>query len=257
MEHKPSSVRLQKNAQRPSYETAVAKIISLIRNEGIQPGDRLPPERVLSEHLNVSRTVVREAIRALTATGIVYSIQGSGIYLQKEPQPMATTAIDLPMAIEPKDIDSLFEFRMTLEEKTASLAAERITLKELRQLEEHVRAGIHYAEQGDNDASGDCDFAFHRGIAEAARNPFFISTISTVFRLQNWAVHVMIGQAPNSLVLAGHQHEGILATLREGDADSARQCMREHIETVLNNYHLALRRLLVNESGVEIKIPGE
>ena len=63
------------------YETVAAKIVKLIANRGLKPGAKLPTELEMTEMFGVSRTVVREAIKALASNGIVRSRQGSGLYL--------------------------------------------------------------------------------------------------------------------------------------------------------------------------------
>src|SRR5947209_6417913 len=133
--NKATLMRAMDGARRPGYEKAAEKIVEFITTSGLKVGDRLPTERVLSQQLGVSRTVVREAVKMLAALGIVRTHQGSGLYVKSEPHPFASAVIDVSMSVDPKDVLSLFEFRCTLEVQTARLAAERITPKELRMLQ--------------------------------------------------------------------------------------------------------------------------
>ena len=123
---------------RPAYERTAARIADFIAAEALQPGERLPTERALGERLGVSRTVVREAIKVLSAGGLVRARQGSGLYVADRPHPFATAALDLSMPVDPEHMLNLFEFRLTLETQCAQLAAERSTPRELRALEELV-----------------------------------------------------------------------------------------------------------------------
>ncbi len=230
--------------QRPAYEVAASRIAEFITASGLKPGDRLPTERVFSEQLGVSRTVVREAVKILAASGIVRTHQGSGLYVMNEPHPFATAAIDLSMSVEPEDVLSLFEFRLTLELTTGRLAAERITPKELRLLQEAVELNRQSAEMHQLKQFHESDSAFHLGLAEATRNPFLASTVATVFRLQDWAVNMVTGDPPGSLLVAAEQHAAILSAVRNGQPDEVALPMRTHIQTVISSYQNEVRRRL-------------
>lgn len=238
-------------APRPRYEIAAARIVELITTAGLKAGDRLPTERALSEQLGVSRTVVREAVKVLAATGIVRTHQGSGLYVHNDPQSFKTAAIDISMSVDPKDINSLFEFRLMLELQTAYLAAERITPKELLALQDIVENNRVYAEAQNFDLFHETDTAFHMTIAESTRNPFLVSAIATVHRLQNWAVQIVAGGTPGSMQFAAEEHHTILVAIRSGQPEQAREAMRTHIQTVMTSYEQAVRRRLLQEDIVQ------
>src|SRR5215831_14072209 len=109
--------------QRNLTEEAVARLTEEIRKGRLQPGARLPTEQVLMKAMGVSRTVVREAVAALRAEGLVTTRQGSGAFV----------AADGPRAfrIDPDglssitDVLNLMELRLAVEVESASLAAER------------------------------------------------------------------------------------------------------------------------------------
>src|SRR5690242_4385605 len=71
---------------RPRYEIAAEKIVEFISNTGLKPGDRLPTEQRLGEQLGMSRGIVREAIKYLTATGLVAARKGVGVYVAGKPR---------------------------------------------------------------------------------------------------------------------------------------------------------------------------
>lgn len=235
--------------QQPGYEVAATKIAEFITSSGLKSGDRLPTERSLGEQLGVSRTVVREAIKLLTAVGIVRTHQGSGLYVTGEPHPFVNTAINLCMSVEPEDVLSLFEFRLTLELTTARLAAERITPKELRVLREAVELNKQSAETRQLKQFHESDAAFHRGLAEAARNSFLASAVATVFRLQDWAITIVVKGPPGSLLVAAEEHAAIFSAIYNGRPDEAAQAMRTHLETVITSYQHEVRRRLIGDMG--------
>jgi DNA-binding FadR family transcriptional regulator len=231
--------------RRPGYETAAAKIAEFITTSGLRPGDRLPTERALGERLGVSRTVVREAIKVLAATGLVRTRQGSGLYVAGEPRPFATAAIDLLMPVDPEHMLSLFEFRCTLEMQSARLAAERITPRELHALQEAVTLNRLGAESDRVDQFNEGDVSFHQGLAAASRNPFLASSVAAVLRLQRWAIAMVLAGVPGSLLVAAEQHAAILEAIRNGQSEAAAAAMQTHVQTVMSAYQQEVRRRLI------------
>ena len=258
--NKPSgtpSVGRVAGIQQPGYEIAAARIAEFITSSGLKPGDRLPTERALCEQLGVSRTVVREAVKVLTATGIVRTRQGSGLYVMKEPHPFATAATDLFTSVEPEDLQSLFEFRFTLELTTARLAAERITPKELHVLQKAVELNRQSAQTRQLKQFCESDVAFHLGIAQATRNSFLASAVARVLRLQAWAITIVVEGLPGSLLVAAEEHAAIFSAIYQGQPDEASQAMRTHLETVVSSYQNEVRRRLVGNKEKEAEISAE
>src|SRR6266545_3293416 len=136
----------------------------------LAPGARLPTEQELTRAARVSRTVVREAVAALRAEGLVITRQGVGAFVSAEP----TRA---PFRIEPERLQSLdeilnvMELRLGVEIESAGLAAERATKIQLRTITSAL-SEIEEASAAGGSAV-DEDLAFHRAIAEATGNPEF------------------------------------------------------------------------------------
>lgn len=233
-----------KGSERPSYEAVAGKIADLIKRQGLRPGDRLPTERELSTRLEVSRAVVRDAVKILGAAGLVQSRHGSGVYVTGEPQPFASATIDISMPIDPEHITNLYRFRRTIEEEAAGLAAEQITLKELRALEQAEALHRSGALELDSQRFREGDIGFHQGIADSTKNQFFRSAVASTLKLQNWAVDISLSRTPGSLITAADEHEAILEAIREGNATRARQAMKAHLESSFSNYLLEVRRRL-------------
>jgi DNA-binding FadR family transcriptional regulator len=92
---------------------------------------------------------VREAIKYLTATGLVAARKGVGVYVAGMPRLIASPAINLSMQVDPEHIQALFDFRCMQEMLTARIATEQITLVELRELERIVATNYRYAKAGE------------------------------------------------------------------------------------------------------------
>ena len=238
---------MKEDGHRPAYETAASKITALISSTGLKPGDRLPTEHELSEQLGVSRTVVREAVKVLVATGLVYTRRGSGLYVDNKVSPFATTMLDSLTPFDPSDVISLYEFRLTLEPQAARLAAERITPHELRELREMVALNRQSAETQQRQQFRETDAAFHRTIAEATHNPFLASTIATTTRAQSWVFDIAAGRTLVLLLSYAEQHATILEAIQEGEPDAAAHAMQVHLEGALTHSKQEIRRRL----GVE------
>ncbi|GLV56530.1 GntR family transcriptional regulator [Dictyobacter sp. S3.2.2.5] len=239
-----ATTRVESSYQ-PQYESIATRLVEFIQQAKLQPGDRLPTEQQLAEQLGVSRAVVREAVKMLTASGYVRTRRGSGIYVNDKTRPFAAAAIEFSMPVDPEHVRELFEFRSMQESLTTRLATERITLSELRVLEKSVQLNRQAAEAGDWDLFLESDNAFHYGIAEAAHNPFLLETVATVMRLQRWAIKMATGGAPGSLLASADQHDAIFAALKDGTPDGTVQAMKEHIESVFQAYQQDVRRRLM------------
>ena len=154
------------------YQAAAARIMELIVQTGLKPGDRLPTERELGRELGVSRHTVSQAVKVLAVSGVLRSRQGSGIYVTRTSPPTASGIIDVTVRGDPQQVQQLCEFRMTLEMQTARLAAERITPRLLRRIEDAALATKESAELQEANQFSEADIAFHLGIAEATGNSY-------------------------------------------------------------------------------------
>src|SRR6266852_3918399 len=242
-----SMMKSAENGYRPAYETIAAKIAELIASADLKPGDRLPTEHELSEQLGVSRTVVREAVKVLVATGLVYTRRGSGLYVANKASSLQTTMFGSLLPVDPTQVISLYEFRLVLELPAARMAAERITPLELRELREVVALNWRSAETQQRQQWSESDAAFHRVIAEATHNPFLASTIATTTRAQVWVFDIAAGRTQALLLTYAEQHAAILEAIQEGEPGAAAQAMQIHLEWALSHSKQEVRRRL----GVE------
>jgi GntR family transcriptional regulator, transcriptional repressor for pyruvate dehydrogenase complex len=241
-----STRKSSENTYRPRYETIAAKITALITSTNLKPGDRLPTEHELSEQLGVSRTVVREAVKVLVATGLVYTRRGSGLYVADKFSTQAVLQDSLAL-VDPTQVISLYEFRLILEIPAARLASQRITPHELRELRAAVALNQRSAETQQRQQFRESDATFHRVLAEATHNPFLTSTIVTITRAQGWVFDIAAGRTQELLQTYVEQHAAILAAIQEGEPEAAAQAMQAHLESALVHSKQEVRRRL----GVE------
>ncbi|MEU2082222.1 FadR/GntR family transcriptional regulator [Streptomyces albus] len=198
--------------RRSSVEGAIASLNEALAQGEWQPGDKLPGEHRMAEELGVSRTVVREAIRALVHLGTLETRHGSGTYVVSTADP-APLLRRLGMA----DVREIFEMQLGFDVHAARLAAERRTEDDLARLRKLLHARNH-ATEAVLFAGADADF--HLAVVEAAGNEvllecyrFFVGRLrDSLEALRRQDVVVESGSKP---------HEDLVEALERGDAAAA------------------------------------
>jgi DNA-binding FadR family transcriptional regulator len=227
-------------------EQVMTRLASDIRSGRLAPGARLPTEQALTTALGVSRTVVREAVAALRADGLVVTRRGSGAYVA---DPAAGPfRIAAPKAAALADVLEVMELRLAVEVEAAALAAERATRRQIGAIRAAWRA-IDRALQGGEGAVAE-DFAFHRAIAEATGNrqfPRFLAFLgSHVIPRQSVRLSVDTPAERRAyLERIQHEHARIVSGISDQDPAEARRAMREHLTRSLERY----RRLAQGEKN--------
>lgn len=209
-------------------ERTAQQIEELILSNALKGGERLPSERELGEQIGVSKTVIREAIRSLTAKGLVEVRMGSGMYVQHLGPDLLTNPLHILLrtnAIKPENIQ---EVREALEINLAALAAERAETIHIKAME---RAVADLKKKPLNAAKfAGADLAFHNALAEAAGNPIFTLLVGMLNNLMLQVREQTFqsdGQACASRAL--RHHERILEQVKRHDVAGARQAMIDHL----------------------------
>jgi GntR family transcriptional repressor for pyruvate dehydrogenase complex len=224
------------------YEQVADQIQELIVAESLRPGDKLPCERDLAERLGVSRTVVREAIRALCVRGLVKVKAGRGTYVQQPTPKDMAAPIGLLLKLRqcPDTLNDLYEARCMIEVECAGLAAERATDEDCAALEadiEEMKAHVADAEEFIRR-----DLAYHSSLADATHNDLFSVLLSVISDL--WLeVALLTYQAPGAAESGLKHHRKILQRIKERDAEGARRAMRDHIRHSRNLAEAARERV--------------
>ena len=227
-------------------EQVIARLANDIRSGRLESGARLPTEQALSSALGVSRTVVREAVAALRADGLVVTRRGSGAYVA---DPTAGPfRIAAPKAAALHDVLQVMELRLAVEVEAAALAAERANRRQVGVIRAAWR-GIDRALHRGEGAVAE-DFAFHRAIAEATGNPQFPRFLaflgSLVIPRQSVRLSVDTPAERRAyLERIQREHARIVTGISDQDPAEARRAMREHLTRSLERY----RRLAQGEKN--------
>lgn len=214
------------------YETIVKQIQKLISSGTLKPGQRLPPERELAEELGVSRTSIREALRALETMGYLESKVGvgGGTYVKEITFSNIISPFSETLLQNDDFIVELLEVRLVLEIEVVRLAAMRRSdddIRRLRDAVEQMRAEIGRGETGLNG-----DNAFHRVLADAANNRVLHEFVGMCGNLLEVEREEHLRARTDEPLSALTQHELILNAVIDRDADTAQRLMQEHILSV-------------------------
>ncbi|HEY0755976.1 MAG TPA: FadR/GntR family transcriptional regulator [Ktedonobacteraceae bacterium] len=232
---------------RPQYKRIADLIVEFITEQQLRPGDRLPTEQEFAERFGVSRTIVRDAIKMLTPSGLVRPRKGSGIFVGEEEQQPQLSRLHMASPTEPERINDLFGFRCYQEMQTARLAAQHISVAELRTLEHFLAMNKEAAKSEDRETFLSSDDEFHRSIAIASHNVFFVEAVTSILQLQRWAINILTGGAPGSSLLAVEQHTRLFEAIQDGKPDQAAEAARVHVESVFAAYQREARRRLMGD----------
>ncbi|HEU5356666.1 MAG TPA: FadR/GntR family transcriptional regulator [Actinocrinis sp.] len=233
-------------AYRPGYEVVAEQILQLIADSQLRPGDRMPTENELASHVGTSRTVVREAVKILSAIGRVRAQKGRGLYVADDEGMLGSSRWG--SSFLPTDLDHvymLFEFRRVQETAASRLAATRATPAELRAIETAAQLCEQGHVTGQADLFGRGDDEFHLGIAAASHNPFLVTAVREARRLQRQSstigMHGAIGShAPEAVA----EHAAIYQAIRDGDAEAAAVAAAVHVDKTLEDYRQEIQRRL-------------
>jgi GntR family transcriptional repressor for pyruvate dehydrogenase complex len=216
----------------------VEQLAGEIRSGRLAPGARLPTEQALARAARVSRTVVREAVAALRAEGLVITRQGVGAFVSAAPQ-QAPFRIDTERLHNLEEILYVMELRLCVEIESAGLAAERASRTQVRAIEAALTAMDRATAQGQ--AAVDEDLELHRSIAEGTNNPQFPRFLQFIGRhliprhIVSGMPKTMGGQSAY-LQLLQVEHRRIVEAIRGRDPKAAREAMRRHLTRSLERY---------------------
>jgi len=216
----------------------IDRLAGEITERRIEPGARLPTEQEMMAAYGVSRTVVREAVAALRAEGLVETRQGVGAFVTRDVQRR-------PFRIDPGEMRSItevlnvMELRTGVEVEAAGIAAERIAPSARNRIARALRDFDAAIERGE--AAIDEDFRFHQAIAEAARNPQFVRFLEFLGRFLIPRQSIRVGlQRPRDLKSylerIQSEHRRIYDAIRAGDPSAARRAMRLHLMNSRRRY---------------------
>lgn len=160
-------------------DEAIGKIKDMLIRGELKAGDRLPPEKELSERLGLSRSSLREAVKALELTRVLDVRRGDGTYVTSLDAKLLNKAVAFVVDLhQDRSVLELFEVRRILEPATAHLAAGRITAADISRLRDSLKMVDEYSSVEELVAH---DLTFHGVIAQAAGNDYLGSLVEALY----------------------------------------------------------------------------
>lgn len=219
---------IESNGTGNSSEEVVTQIREMIQRGELKFGERLPPERDLAKLLGVSRPTLRAGIGSLVALGVLQSKQGAGTFVVEAADSPTLNSSPLQMlaALHGFKTDEMFEARIGLEMTIAGLAAERATHEQIASLADEVAEMFASLEKPEQYLVH--DMQFHQLVAAASGNRILTA-------LMNMVATVLFENRSKTVKFAldlkdsAEQHRQIYRSIREHNAEKAREAMRFHL----------------------------
>ncbi|QRG65776.1 FadR/GntR family transcriptional regulator [Brevibacillus choshinensis] len=214
---------LQKTVRSSLVKQIVEQLAKRIEAGDWKVGERIPPEPELVEQLGVSRNTLREAVQALTHTGMLEARQGDGTYVRSSSEFGAA----MHRRLQRSAVMEILEVRYGLEREVARLAAQRRTMEDLI----HIREKLEYAYRVCKDPKSytEADVAFHMAIVEATKN-------SVMIDLYKHMTESVLYSVTSTLDISGLKdtqyktHAELVEAIANQDCDSAETAVSKMIE---------------------------
>lgn len=216
-------------------DEVIRQIEWLILEGVLRPGDRLPSERELSLQMDVSRPVLRDALKELESRGLILSRHGGGTFVANVISDVfAEPVMDL-IASHSKAIYDYLDYRKGIETVAAGMAAERATDADLAMLTAVMKAMRMAHKSGNFTEEAKADVEFHKTVSEIAHNIILLHTLRSCYKLHMDGVffsRTLLYDLPGVRAALLEQHEAIAAAIMARDANAAKAAARAHITYV-------------------------
>ncbi|MCY3019413.1 MAG: FadR/GntR family transcriptional regulator [Planctomycetota bacterium] len=204
-------------------------IRELIESGNWATGDRIPNELTLCDQLEVSRTVLREAVSGLQSVGILEVRRGVGTFVgSRDSLSASTRLLQSALTISPRDLRTTFEFRRGIEQQAARYAAVKATPADIQELTSLCDAMDQYDY---NSVEGlKADYCFHRKVVSMTGNELMRNVMAVLYErifAANLRIAIAVGNDKR-----GAAHRPIVEAIRSGNPDKAELAMRDHMDLI-------------------------
>jgi GntR family transcriptional repressor for pyruvate dehydrogenase complex len=232
------------------YEGVVAQIQERIVTGKVKPGDRLPTESELAEQFGVSRSAVREAMKILSAKGLVEITPGRGTFAKDDLADAFVETLGLFVQMEPEAIKDLHTIRNVLEVANAEMAADSRGGECIEDMAQAIETMDQTLADFDTDPLGNmeryiqADLGFHNHLARATGNSIAVILLEAIGDLLRKS-RQQIFSVPGSPQKAQDFHRLILEHVRNGCPTEARVAMKQHLTQVEDDIKIAIKMMEV------------
>jgi GntR family transcriptional regulator, transcriptional repressor for pyruvate dehydrogenase complex len=222
-------------------ERVVTQIIDLIRSGNLKAGDKLPSETELARAFQVSRPVIREALRGLAILGVVETRQGGRCFVTDLTVARLMAPLQFVISLDESSVDALHHARLMTETGMIRQAVGRTTEKVLARLDEMVASGFELT--GDPLGFRMLDQEFHRTISHLSGNPFLEVVAQSLYEL-GMEYRRIATETPGVIERSAKEHQAIVEALKTGDPDAAASSMSAHLESIHETTLGAMRQTM-------------
>lgn len=214
-----------------------------IREKKLPVGSKLPTEREMCESFGVSRTALREALRRLSARGLIVIQKGSGMYVSELHIEDAIDSLNLyyDLKFDKNLLSQIIEVRYLFEPEIARLAALNRTSGDLDALNRNLRE-FELCDPDNTQQEADLDNHFHLTITKATLNPIVQITMEPIYSLLPRMRNYIYGNIDGEKVFTLKAHQSLVTAISKRDGEQAHMLMREHLERTREIYHTHLNR---------------
>lgn len=223
-----------KSSRQALAQQIVGRLLEMVRQRHLGPGDQLPPERELAATMQVSRSSLREALRALAVMGVLEMRHGAGTYVSSLEPEVLVRQLGFALSLSESAFDQLFAARLAVEPAICAMAAQNMDDDTAHKLDECIRAAADNI--NDPIAFVQHDFELHNLICDVAGNALlsqFMSSISTLVM----ASRRETGYIPGQTERTHFDHQLIVTALRARDPEAASSAMRAHLKRIQREVH--------------------
>jgi GntR family transcriptional regulator, transcriptional repressor for pyruvate dehydrogenase complex len=202
----------------------------MIASNDLKPGDALPAERELGKQFGVSRTVIREAVRALAARGLLEVKSGSGVRIVAADAKTVRDSMHHFVRGSMMDYGKVDEVRGVLEVAAAGLAAQRATAEDIAHIDDTI---VRFENECSNlEASVQIDLEFHRAVATATHNDLFLVLHDSIGEMLVEVRRRNLSRGREERRLVVKMHRRIHDAIAAHDPAAAQEAMRDHLGQV-------------------------
>ena len=214
------------------FEQILEQFKANIASGQLKKGDKLPSERQLSEELGVSRSTVREAIKALEMIGLVTCVQGDGNYISDNLENSLSEPLAILFMLQNQDLNQVQQLRQTLEQMALQLAITHITTDDLKQLYQ-ICDNLTNSQKVQDTIN--LDQQFHFLLASFSQHPLLttmLKAISDLVTAQLSDIYGSLASEPDLLSQLAQQHYEIADALGQKDLHTAQLILNQHFTLV-------------------------
>lgn len=209
----------------------IEKLVKLIENGDLNPGDYLPGERILSEKLGVSRTSLRQALKALNVIGVLDIGPGKKTYIKDSFSDMLVNSFKIIKSVHSVEISKLFEARRVIEEGLVQIAAVKTKKEHIHKIE----SCLQHSEENINNKNefNYSEAKFHNAILDIADNKILSAVINSLSEFLQ-VIEKYDNDYPNveDRRLSLIQHKEIYEALKHNNTEKARNATHKHLQSV-------------------------